>query len=152
MERQKMAMSTCKNLLLFIFLAVISFASYAENIDITSIQSSEGASLNCSDSADLTLQVFGESQQFKITASKEGGYIIISQSNIKYNMLLSPESVNLLIPSLQTTTTSYFIDGRPLSGPAVETKELDYVQEFYNLLKTALNEAHEMKKCLAWNL
>ena len=53
---------------------------------------------------------------------------------------------------MEVVRNVYFINGTPLTGPAVTGEDIKKSQESYTLIKDALLEVHGKGKCLNWRL
>lgn len=47
---------------------------------------------------------------------------------------------------------SRFINGNPVTGPAITREDINNATESYQILKEALDEVHASKNCLGWEL
>lgn len=149
--KQLMDMSIYK-LISLLTICFFSIGVYAEEtIDISSIRSSEGASLSCT-AESITLNIYSETQKIEISASRKNNLIHLANHVMKYDNLLTTETSTDLLYAYESVSYSYFDQATPISGPAVTTEEKEQATDAYQLLNEALQEAHSEGKCLTWGL
>ncbi len=146
-----MCMLNYKCILLTI-LILITMAARGEGIQIESIKSTEGAGIECTStmSGSLTLDIMGEIGKRSISIIKKDKYLYISDKDIRYSQPIYEDSKNIFYV-LEVSRNIYFLHGEPVRG-TLGDEELEKSKESYNILKEALEEAHEKGSCLNWKL
>ena len=126
---------------------------YADDIAIESIQSAEGASLNCTDYGEqLILVINGDTSRVEISAFPEEATINLTAKTEKYDVAVSAETKEEPQVILTVAINGYFANGEMVGGPGVSEKEAKEATDYYNLLKQALEEAQKKKQCSKFKL
>lgn len=146
-----MGMSNYK-CILFCVLILTTVTGKAEEVQIESIKSTEGAGIECSAtmSGNLTLDIFGEIGKRSFSVVKKDKYIYLIDKESRYSQPIYEDSKNIFCV-LENSRSMYFLDGEPIRG-TLGDEELAKSKISYKIVKDALHEAHLKGKCLNWKL
>ena len=116
----------------------LPLSTMAEEIQIDSIQSTQGAGIICSANmkGTLTLMIMGETGKRTISVTKRKKYLFISDKNIYYSNSIYENAKNI-IDVLELSRNMYFDKGHPIEG-TTGIEEYNNSLESYNILNSII--------------